>query len=198
MKLLTLIFVGLVTAEFAAAAPGAAGGSGWTGAAALSMGAGTMKDKDDSLPKTDLLYTEATFQGAYRFGSIAPLVQLGYRYVGQTTKADDVNGNNVGGSGYTVGAGLEGFFSSVRVAAVYDLLGQYDLSKTSSGGSKVSYSKPTGFHFMIGYNWKPSWEWFVGFSQLQFNEKISASQKTDIKDNPVIQTLYGVGISYLF
>ena len=77
------------------------------------------------------------------------------------------------------------------LSAYYDLFSQFDLSKKSSGGSKVSYTDASGFSVALKYNWRPTWAWVLNFSQLKYSERKSGATKVDLSANPVTYTLYG-------
>lgn len=194
MKYLILAISLFVTAH----AHAQANGNSFVSSVGLTGGIGSMSNKDNSIPKIDLAQAEASLDVGYRFGVFAPLVQASYRYVGQTTKADSVGGLNVAGSGYLAGAGLGLYLNTFSLSAIYDLMGKYDLAKSSSGGSKVSYGAPAGFHVALKYNWSGNWQAVFSFSQVDYKEKTSDSTKTDIAANPLKQSLYGVGIGYKF
>lgn len=172
--------------------------SGFKGSLGLSLGAGTAGNKDKSIKSVDLAYSEAILDTGYYFGSIGPVMQASYRYVGQRTNPDNAGGNNMGGTGYKVGAGLGFAFPMFSLSAYYDLFSQFDLSKKSSGGSKVSYTDASGFSVALKYNWRPTWAWVLNFSQLKYSERKSGATKVDLSTNPVTYTLYGVGLAYRF
>jgi hypothetical protein len=183
------------------AAPKSGGGSSSKGAfgnLALVGGAGNVSNDDKSVPNISLAYGEIMLAAGYKFSWVGPVLQASYRNVGQTTDPDSVSSINMAGTGYLFGAGLQFDFSRIGISAIYDLNGKYDLTKTSSGGSKVSYGSASGFHVNLSYQLRGSWQLVASFSQIKYKEKSVASTATDISSNPVTVTLYGAGVGYEF
>lgn len=178
------------------AAPGTS--SSFVNSISLVGGAGSVANDDKTIPNTSLLYGELLLNSAYNFGMIGLAVQASYRYVGQTSEPDSVGGMNMAGSGYLVGAGLLFDFGNFKITAIYDLLGAYDFSKSSSSGDKVKYGAPSGFHLNLGYIWKPNWQMLLSLSQVGYKERTVNSATSDISANPVTYMLYGAGIGYMF
>ena len=164
----------------------------------LVIGTGSFQNESESIPKTNMLFTELAVQGGYKFGVVAPVAQAAYRYVGQMTDAEEVNNINVGGMGYVGGAGLSFEFTSFSFQVIYNFLGEYTLHKESSGGSKVTYAKPTGFHAGFKYNLQGNLQLVFSASQIDYNERLTGDTDQDIEDDPFTQTLYGMGIGYRF
>jgi hypothetical protein len=165
---------------------------------ALSAGIGTTVNKDKTIPQCDMVFGEFVLDGGYKWGIIAPVGQAAFRYLGQTTEASKVNNINMAGWGYLAGAGFALEFSRLSFTAIYDFIGNYDLMKESSGGQKVSYLSPSGFHVNVKYFWNPKIQIVFGMSTIEYKERETAGVKTDISDNPVTQSLYGAGIGYRF
>jgi hypothetical protein len=172
--------------------------SGFLGVAGLNAGVGSSGDKNDAIKKREMAYSELYLNLGYQFGMIAPLVQASYRYVGQTKDPADVSDTNLGGTGVLMGAGLLADFSSVKLTAVYVLSGSFALAKETSGGGKMTYTKPKGFHVDLGIPWKTDWDFVINFSSVDYEKSKSDSTETDLASNPVNQTLYGLGLAYRF
>lgn len=195
---ISILIVSLFSLHASAAGPGASGTAGFISSLGLTVGLGTAANKDKTIKDIDVAYSELMLDGGYYFSGFGPVAQATYRYVGQRTDPDKVSGNNLGGMGYKAGLGLGLSMQSFMFSVYYDLMSQFDLSKKSSGGSKVSYGDATGFSASFKYNWRPTWQWVVTYSSLKYSERKSGSTVVDLTDNPVTYSLYGLGLAYRF
>ncbi len=197
-SLMAFMMATILPRQVLAAGKTVSSNSGLFALTSLHVGSGTSANSTASIQKRTMLFTEATADLGYSFGMLAPIAHVSYRYVGQQTDPSSVSDTNMAGTGYIGGAGLSADFGAIRLVASYDLLGSFQLSQKSSGGSVITYTKPTGYHVKLNYAWQGNWEFSATYTREDYKTKKSDSSETDIKDDAVYQTLYGVGLSYLF
>jgi hypothetical protein len=121
--------------------------------AGASAGYGTMGNGSNVNPNVAVLTFRA--MPGVSFGRLTVGAMAQYKLVGQLTDPAEVFDTNVRGSGYTLGGAIALDLGRLSIQGSYDFLGSYKLSNVDLLGDTLTFSKPSGFTFVVGYRVTP-------------------------------------------
>lgn len=164
----------------------------------LNVTSGSMGNKDGTIPVRAMTTGAAGLNLGMRIGFFVPLLMAEYRYSAQSLDPSEVRNQNLSGSGYMAGAGLRFEIGSFMATFGYEFLGEYKLEKATTGGLDSNYSEGTGMLAWLSYRIDHKRNLYVCFHQSEFAKSKVGPTTTDITNNKLSETSYGLGLSYSF
>lgn len=136
-----------------------------------SAGYGKAEVESASESPSMVQYGVGTTLGWKFFPLLYAGVSADYYLVTQLTKPNSSFGNRKGKrmnlASPTVGIDT----GKLHLKFDYQLLGTYDLDKTTSSGQKVGYAKPTGMRVYLGYRYAPTLELGAFYETVSYKEE---------------------------
>ncbi len=188
LVLLGLCFVSL--SAFAENSFGVRGGISW--------GYGEMENENQTIKTRDMNTIELMALPGYKISSILVGPFLDYRKVGQNTKPEEVNNQNLRGSGYLIGVGSSYSYSMFTFLGAVSFLGQHKLANKDVSGNEVTYKKPLGFHLGAGWAFMKSYSADLTLSSVKYSEDDLNGTTSDVSTNKRSHWNAGLGISMFF
>jgi len=164
----------------------------------ISWGYGEMENETQTIKTRDMNTIEAMALPGYRMGNFLVGAFLDYRRVGQNTKPEEVNNQNLRGGGYLLGVGSSYSYSTFSFLAAVSFVGQHKLSNKDASGQEVTYKKPLGFHLGAGMLFMKSYSADLMLSSVKYSEDELGSTTSDVSANKRAHWNAGLGISAYF
>ncbi|MEQ1876236.1 MAG: hypothetical protein ABL958_06290 [Bdellovibrionia bacterium] len=180
------------------APPGGSGKGGFGVSVTLFDSMGTMKNSTGTIASRSMNNIGLSAVPSFSFGMVSALLYIDYVLTGQVTDPNEVSNTNLGGSGWIGAPGIGFEFSKISLAASYVLYGNYVASKKTAANEESSYTKPSGFVVQLGYQLNSPWTLHLIYRSVSYAKAIVGDAFSDIKDDPVQSSSYGLGIGAAF
>lgn len=194
MKIVLLLALGLCFVSVSAFADG----NGFGVRGGLSWGYGEMENENKTIKTRDMNTIEVMALPGYRIADFLVGAFLDYRKVGQNTKPEEVNNQNLRGSGYLLGVGTSYSYSMLTFMGAVSFIGQHKLSNKDATGQEVVYKKPLGFHLGAGWQFMKSYSADLTVSSVKYSEDELNGTVNDVSTNKRSHWNAGLGISAYF
>ncbi len=140
-----------------------------------AVGYGKAAAESESESPTTTQYNVGTTVG-WKFLVMYGGVSADYYMVNQLTKPNNTFGNRKGKRTNLLSPTLGFRLANIHLKLDYQLMGNYNLDKTTTGGEKVTYESPKGMRAYLGFKYSPMTEIGGFYETVSYEEeKIGAS-----------------------
>lgn len=155
-----------------------------------SAGYGKAAAESESESPTTTQYNVGTTLG-WKFLAMYGGVSADYYMVNQLTKPNNTFGNRKGKRTNLLSPTIGFRLANLHLKLDYQLMGKYDLDKTTTGGEKVTYESPKGMRAYLGFRYSPMMELGGFYETVTYKEEKIGSTTTELTNKMKI-TQFGL------